>query len=98
MKVVLADIEAEALAADGARTRAAGAVAAALRTDVSRAEDVQALADFARQTFGARPRLVQQRRCRDGRRPLGAHPTRLGVAVRRQRLGRDPRHPGVSCR
>jgi NADP-dependent 3-hydroxy acid dehydrogenase YdfG len=52
MKVVLADIEAEALKEAERELANAGAIAA-LRTDVSRAEDVQALADFSLRTFGA---------------------------------------------
>jgi NADP-dependent 3-hydroxy acid dehydrogenase YdfG len=51
MKVVLADIEAEALKETERELAKAGAVAA-VRTDVSRAEDVQALGDFSLRTFG----------------------------------------------
>jgi NADP-dependent 3-hydroxy acid dehydrogenase YdfG len=51
MKVVLADIEAEALTETERELANSGAVAA-FRTDVSRAEDVQALANFSLRTFG----------------------------------------------
>ena len=53
MKVVLADIEEGALAAAESEMRAAGATVASRRTDVSRGEDVDALARFAVDTFGA---------------------------------------------
>jgi NADP-dependent 3-hydroxy acid dehydrogenase YdfG len=51
MKVVLADIEADALARTEGELAAVGTVASHL-TDVSKAEDLQALADFALRTFG----------------------------------------------
>ncbi len=53
MKVVLADIEQGALDRAIAEMRANGAEVAGKRTDVSRAEDVEALARFAVDTFGA---------------------------------------------
>jgi len=53
MKVVLADIEEGALAAAESEMRAAGATVASKRTDVSRGEDVDALARFAVDTFRA---------------------------------------------
>jgi NAD(P)-dependent dehydrogenase (short-subunit alcohol dehydrogenase family) len=53
MKVVLADLEEEALKRAEDELRAAGAAVASLRTDVSKAEDVEALAQFAVDTFGA---------------------------------------------
>lgn len=53
MKVVLADIEQAALDRAVAEMRAVGATVASKRTDVSRAEDVEALAKFAIDTFGA---------------------------------------------
>jgi NADP-dependent 3-hydroxy acid dehydrogenase YdfG len=51
MKVVLADIETDALKETERDLANAGAVAA-FRTDVSKAEDVHALADFSLRTFG----------------------------------------------
>lgn len=53
MKVVLADVEADALARAEGEMREAGAAVASLRTDVSRAEDIEALARFTLDTFGA---------------------------------------------
>ena len=53
MKVVLADIEEGALATAEAEMRAKGATVASKRTDVSRGEDVEALARFSLDTFGA---------------------------------------------
>jgi short-subunit dehydrogenase len=53
MKVVLADIEQAALDRAAAEMKAKGAEVAEKRTDVSRAEDVEALAKFAVGTFGA---------------------------------------------
>jgi NAD(P)-dependent dehydrogenase (short-subunit alcohol dehydrogenase family) len=53
MKVVLADVEAEALAKAEASLKASGAAALAVRTDVSRARDVEALAQKTLATFGA---------------------------------------------
>ena len=53
MKVVLADIEEGALARAESEMRAKGATVASRRTDVSRGEDVEALAAFTVDTFGA---------------------------------------------
>jgi len=53
MKVVLADIEVAPLEAAVAAIRATGAEAIGVRADVSRAEDVQALADATIERFGA---------------------------------------------
>jgi NAD(P)-dependent dehydrogenase (short-subunit alcohol dehydrogenase family) len=53
MKVVLADVEAEALAKTEAEMRSAGATVLAVRTDVSQAEDVEALAQKTLEAFGA---------------------------------------------
>ncbi|MDP2674767.1 MAG: SDR family NAD(P)-dependent oxidoreductase [Dehalococcoidia bacterium] len=53
MKVVLADIEEEALTRAASEMRAKGATVASKRTDVSRGEDVEALAAFTIDTFGA---------------------------------------------
>jgi NAD(P)-dependent dehydrogenase (short-subunit alcohol dehydrogenase family) len=53
MKVVLADVEPEVLAKTEARMKAAGATVLAVRTDVSRAMDVEALARKTLDAFGA---------------------------------------------
>lgn len=53
MKIVLADIEQAALDRAETEMRASGTAVASKRTDVSRAEDVEALAKFAVDTFGA---------------------------------------------
>lgn len=53
MKLVLADIQAEALDAVVAELRARGASVTGLRTDVSQSAQVQALADAALAQFGA---------------------------------------------
>jgi NAD(P)-dependent dehydrogenase (short-subunit alcohol dehydrogenase family) len=53
MKVVLADVEPEALAKAEASLKAGGASALAVRTDVSRAGDVEALAHKTLEAFGA---------------------------------------------
>lgn len=53
MKVVLADIEQSALDKAVAEMKANGAEVAGKRTDVSKAEDVEALAKFTAGTFGA---------------------------------------------
>ncbi len=52
MKVVLADIEEEALAKAEREMKAGGATVLAVRTDVSKGADVEALADKAFETFG----------------------------------------------
>lgn len=52
MHVVLADVEAPALAAAEREMREAGASVLAVRTDVSKADDVQALADKTIERFG----------------------------------------------
>jgi NAD(P)-dependent dehydrogenase (short-subunit alcohol dehydrogenase family) len=53
MKVVLADVEAGVLAQTEAEMKAAGATVLAVRTDVSRASDVEALAGRTIDAFGA---------------------------------------------
>lgn len=53
MKVVLADIDEEALNETARALQASGATALAVHTDVSRREDVQALADRTIEAFGA---------------------------------------------
>jgi NAD(P)-dependent dehydrogenase (short-subunit alcohol dehydrogenase family) len=53
MKVVLADIEEEALAETAAELRSKGASVLAVRTDVSKATDVEALAGKTVDAFGA---------------------------------------------
>ena len=53
MKVVLADLEEDALKRTERELKAAGAAVTAKRTDVSRSEDVEALARFTVDTFGA---------------------------------------------
>ncbi len=53
MKVVLADVQQEALTKTEARMKAAGATALAVQTDVSRAADVEALAQKTLEAFGA---------------------------------------------
>ncbi|HUV26816.1 MAG TPA: SDR family NAD(P)-dependent oxidoreductase [Anaerolineales bacterium] len=53
MKVVLADIEEKALSQTEQELRATSANVLSVRTDVSRAEDVNALAEKALNTFGA---------------------------------------------
>ncbi len=53
MKMVLADINAEALAAVAEEMRAQGADVLAMRTDVSRAEDMEALAVASFERFGS---------------------------------------------
>ncbi len=53
MRVVLADVEEEALKQTQRELKANGAAVVARQTDVSRGEDVEALAKFAIDTFGA---------------------------------------------
>jgi NAD(P)-dependent dehydrogenase (short-subunit alcohol dehydrogenase family) len=53
MKVVLADVDEEALKGAEGELKASGAAVAAMRTDVSKAEDVEALAQFTIDRFGA---------------------------------------------
>ena len=53
MKVVLADIEEQALMQAGQELKAAGAQVLAIRTDVSKAAEVEALAQKAFDTYGA---------------------------------------------
>jgi NAD(P)-dependent dehydrogenase (short-subunit alcohol dehydrogenase family) len=53
MKVVLADIERDALAAAESEMKSKGATVLAVPTDVAKAEDVEALAERAVEAFGA---------------------------------------------
>src|SRR5947209_17489058 len=57
MRVVLADKDAAALSATAAELQASGAQVLAVPTDVSRAHDMEALAEVTRSTFGA-PHLL----------------------------------------
>jgi NAD(P)-dependent dehydrogenase (short-subunit alcohol dehydrogenase family) len=57
LNLVLTDVQADALDAVVAEVSALGAPVAAVRGDVSRAEDIQALADLCMERFGA-PNLV----------------------------------------
>lgn len=57
LKLVLTDVQQDALDAVVAELTAAGAQVAALRGDVSRGEDIQALADLCMERFGA-PHIV----------------------------------------
>ncbi len=58
MKVVLADVEEAALAQTAQELRAAGATLLAVRTDVSRASDIETLAQQTLKAFGAVHLLV----------------------------------------
>ena len=58
MKVVLADIYAEEAERVAAAIRAAGGAALAVRTDISRPEDTQAMAEAAAREFGGIDALV----------------------------------------
>ncbi len=53
MKIVIADIEADALSTAAAQLREAGAQVASVRCDVANSAEVEALADTAFSTFGA---------------------------------------------
>lgn len=53
MRVVLADVEADALGRAQSELREAGVACASVRTDVARAEQVEALAERATDAFGA---------------------------------------------
>src|SRR5215831_13355553 len=53
MKVVLADVEVESLTKTEASMKAAGATVLAVRTDVSQARDIEALAQKTLDAFGA---------------------------------------------
>ena len=57
-RVVCSDIDENTAAATAAEITAAGGEATVLRCDVSRIEDVQALADDAQSWFGGPPTLV----------------------------------------
>ena len=65
MKVVLADIEDDVLKQVTTELNEAGHDVIGVRTDVSKLEEVQALAERTLQKFGA-VRAVQQRWCRSG--------------------------------
>lgn len=60
MKVVLADIEAGALARAEEELRAQGAIVLAVRTDVRQASEVDALAENALATFGGTSSVTTQ--------------------------------------
>ena len=63
MKAVLADVELESLMETEASMKASGATVLAVRTDVSQARAVEALAQKTLDAFGAST-TVQQCRCR----------------------------------
>jgi NAD(P)-dependent dehydrogenase (short-subunit alcohol dehydrogenase family) len=70
MHVVLADVEEAALTVAADRLRAAGASVLAVTTDVSRADDVDALAVEAMGTFGGVHVLCNNAGVFAGRRPI----------------------------
>ena len=77
MKLVLADVDPDALAQTVEHARAAGAEAIGVPTDVSDAAQVEALAQAALDAFGARASAFQQRGRRRGRLRLGKQRERL---------------------
>ena len=97
MKVVLADIEDQALADAAAKLEANGASTLSVRVDVSSFDDVQALDDNAVAAFGSVDLAFNKRRRRhlphDAH--LGEHHRHLEVDHRGQPLGRDSRHEGL---
>ena len=78
MKVVMADIEAGALATASEGLRRQGAAILATRVDVSRPEDVERLADETYRSIRRGARRVQQRGRRGDRRRPRAHARRTG--------------------
>ena len=78
MRVVLADIELAPASGSRASSATAGTPALAVRTDVTRAADLEALADAAFEHFGSRRRAVQQRGRRAGRRDPRVQPRATG--------------------
>ena len=95
MKVVLADVEPAALAEAARAVGAAGVETLAVRTDVSKAADVEALAARTRRDLRRRARRLQQRRRRHLRSGVDAHAGRLGVGAGREPVGRHSRRPRV---
>src|SRR5215471_18459608 len=94
MKVVMADVEAPALAAAAGRLRHTASGVLACEVDVSRPDDVERLARETYAAFGGARALQQRGRGRDRRGPR-AHARGLAVGHRREPLGRDPRGAGV---
>ena len=89
MKLVLADVQQDGLDKARAELEAQGAQVLAMRCDVRKAEEVQALADATMAKFGA-VHLVFNNAGVGCRRPgMGKHASRLGVGVGRQPVGRD---------
>jgi len=100
MNVVIGDIQQDALDTTAAELSAAGVPVAALRTDVSKLADIEALADAAEERFG-KIHLVNnnaRRRGLPGRADLGGDRQGLGLdAVGQPHVG-DLRASGRSCR
>ena len=77
MKVVLADVEVEALTQSEAEMTAAGATVLAVLTDVAQAKDVEALAHKTLDAFGAVHLLCNNAGVGAGL-PSGKAPSRIG--------------------
>ena len=92
MRVVMADIEAEALGHVAGALRATGASVLAVATDVSKAEQVRRWPTGGRRVRRRRRRLQQRGRLGE-RAIVGVHARRLGVGAGCEPVGRRPRHP-----
>ena len=88
MRIVLADIEAPALAQAEAELKSAGADILAIQTDVSKAGDVEALAYKTLEAYGAVHLLCNNAGVGAGSQRLGKFDPRLGMGHRRQSVGR----------
>lgn len=90
MKVVLADVEEEALGLAEGEIGAEGASTLAILTDVSKADDVEALAKKTLDAFGAVHLLCNNAGVHRPFR-LGKHAGGLAVGHRRESVGCHPR-------
>lgn len=95
MNLVLADVQQDALDAATAEMRALGAPVLAVKLDVAKAAEVEALGAAVMARFGAPPFRLQQRRCGCRWPDLGAHAGRLGMGGRGQFDGCCPRCSGI---
>ena len=95
MNVVVADIDRAAAEATAAELVGAGGRAVGIRTDVSRLDDIRALAEATVDSFGAVHVVCNNAGVVIGGPGRGSHRRRMALGDRRRSVGRDQRHTRV---
>ena len=95
MRVIIADVEVDALTAAERKIRDMGATALGVRTDVSRSQDIEALAAKTLKAFGGVHIVCNNAGVGGTWGALGTHSGGLEMGDRREPVGRDSRHSYV---